>query len=48
MPKYTVGYGDAFSGMTFYGVFDDFDAAETWAWDENDRLGFYIVELQDV
>lgn len=47
MSKYTVAYGNAFDGLTFYGVFDDFDTAEKWAVEEGD-LGYYIVELQNV
>ena len=46
MSKYTVAYGNAFDGMSFYGVFDDFHAAESWAAD-NEELGYYIVELQE-
>ena len=45
MSKYTVAYGNAFDGMSFYGVFDNFDAAENWAADN--ELGYYIVELQE-
>ena len=46
MSNYTVAYGNAFDGLTFYGVFDSFDAAELWA-DRHDTFGYWIVELQE-
>ena len=46
MSKYTVAYGNAFDGHTFYGVFDDFDEAEVWA-SQHDTFGYWIVEIQD-
>jgi hypothetical protein len=46
MSKYTIAYGNAFDGLTFYGVFDDFDEAEEYA-ATHGEFGFYIVELQD-
>lgn len=44
--KYTVAYGDPFSGLSFYGVFDSFEDAEVWA-NDHDTLGYYIVGLED-
>ena len=46
MSKYTVAYGNAFDGHTFYGVFDDFDEAEEYA-ATHGEFGFWIVEIQD-
>jgi len=46
MSKYTIAYGNAFDGLTFYGVFDDFDEAEEYA-ATHGEFGFWIVEIQD-
>lgn len=47
MGKYTVAYGNPFDGLTFYGVFDDFDTAEEYAAAHGD-LNYWLVELQEI
>ena len=43
---YAVAVGEMFDGMTFYGPFDTFDDAESWA-GNNSSLSWWIIGLEN-
>lgn len=45
--KYTVAFGNAFSGLTLEGVFDDLDSAFQYAEKYDNGEGSFVVQIHE-
>ena len=43
--SYVVAVGEWLDGLTFYGPFDEFEDAQTWA-ENNSNLSWWIIKLE--